>query len=439
MAEQSARASGPDEGAFAPAYSFYVLGVLFLVYIVNFIDRQVLSVMLEQVKADLQVSDTAMGFLSGFAFALFYTFAGIPIARYADRANRRNVIAVGLVVWSAFTAVSGLSRHFWHMALARVGVGVGEAAGSPPAHSLISDYFPLRLRATALSVYGGGVYLGVGAAYIFGAEIAASFGWRVVYYVLGLAGLPLAVVLLTTVREAPRGRFDFAPRMTTVQPPLGESLRIFLRNRSLMLIIAGTAVQSLQGYAILGWAPTFLTRVHGMTYTEAAWPLGLSIALLGLAGSVLGGRIADWSGRKDARWYMRLPAIEALVLLPFGAGFLLLDDPNRALWYFGPFYFLGAMYLGPMFAMTQTLVAPNLRATASAVNLFIVNMVGLGLGPLVVGMLNDYFMAQQGVMGIRSSMLVVLAIGGFSAILFWLASLRLPGDLAAARADSAGA
>jgi predicted MFS family arabinose efflux permease len=416
-----------------------VLGLLFVVYVFNFIDRQVLSILLEQVKRDLAVSDTFMGLLTGFAFAFLYTFAGIPIARYADRASRKSVIAVGLVVWSSMTAVSGLARSGLHLALARVGVGVGEAAGTPPAHSLLSDYFPPEQRATALSIYAMGVYVGVAFAFIGGGWLGEQFGWRTVFYVVGLAGLPLAVLVWTTVRELPRGFSDRVAVAPAAQIPFGAAARQLARNRSFVLIVLATSLQSLSGYGIMTWGPTFLIRQHGMPVADVGLTLGLAIGLMGGLGVLLGGRLADRFGARDARWYMRLPALETAALIPFVLVFILADDLALSLAAFYPFYLLGAMYVGPMHSTIQGLVVPGLRATASALNLFVVNMIGLGVGPLLIGALNDLLADRFGQGAIRYSMLSVALIGGVSSWLFWLSSRDLREDLQAARDAASGA
>ncbi|MCP4039900.1 MAG: MFS transporter [bacterium] len=433
--ETEARAED-SQGEVSPAYANYVLAVLFIVYVFNFMDRQVLSIVLEDIKKDIELSDTYMGFLAGFAFSVMYTFAGIPIARYADRASRRNVITIGLLVWTGFTALTGAVTSFAQLFAARIGVGIGEAAGSPPSHSLISDYFPLERRATALSIYGMGVYIGIGAAMIFGGYIAENFGWRSVYLTLGLTGVPLAALVVFTVRELPRGYSDRtagAPTQVAAQPPLAETLRSILSIRSLMLIIAGTAVQSLAGYGLMVWGAPFLMRVHQMGRVDVGLCLGLIFAIAGCAGVYTGGRLSDILGQRDETWYMKLPALQAALGLPFLAGFLLAPNVWLALACFAPFYFIANMYIGPMFAMTQTLVPPAMRATASAINLFIVNLVGLGLGPLLMGYLNDALAPQYGDLSIRYSLLSVGMVGGGAVLFFWLASQSLPRDLAAAR------
>ena len=356
----------PDVEPVSKGYSNYVLGVLFLVYVFNFVDRQVLSILLVPIKTDLGVSDTFMGFLTGFAFVIFYTFAGIPIARFADRSSRRAVIAAGLVVWSSMTAASGLARTGWHLALARVGVGIGEAAGTPPSHSLLSDYFGPKRRATALAVYAMGVYVGVAGAFTLGGWIGSHFGWRSVFIAVGLSGIPLALLVRGTIRELPRGFSEPEPVPHVDPLPFGQAVGQLMRNRSLVLIVLATSLQSLFGYGMLTWGPAFLMRVHGMGLVEVGMTLGIAIGVLGASGCYIGGRWADSLVHKkqDERWYMRLPAIQTAALVPFAIGFILIEDRTWALICFCPMYLLGAMYVGPMHSTIQGLVVPSLRATA---------------------------------------------------------------------------
>lgn len=415
-------------------YARYVLGVLFLVYVCNFIDRQVLSILLDDIKRDLQVSDTAMGLLAGFAFVVFYTIAGIPIARWADRGSRRSIIAIGLAFWSAMTAACGLAQNFVQLALARVGVGVGEAAGSPPAHSLIADYFPPERRSTALAIYGAAVYPGTMMAFLLGGYIRQWFEWRTVFFIVGLPGILLALLVRFTVKEPPRGMSEGAVSQAAQAPAtLRETLRYLLGCPSYLLIMAGSSVQSLSGYSVMVWGPSFLRRVHGLSSVEIGTTLGLAVGIAGFAGALLGGRLTDRLGSRDPRWYMRLPAIAALLALPLVSGFLLTDDLTLAIACFAPYYALGALYLGPMFAMTQGLVRLRMRATASAILLFVVNLIGLGLGPLMVGIFNDTVFAGYGQGAIRYSLLMGAWAGGIASLLFWAASRRLPADLARAR------
>jgi len=415
----------------SPGYARYVLGLLSLVYVVSFIDRQILAMLMEPIKQEFGASDTAMGLLTGFAFVLFYTLAGIPIARLADRASRKYIIAASLAVWSAMTAASGLVRTFAGLATVRVLVGVGEAGCNPSAHSLIADYFPPQRRATALAVYACGVYFGSAIAFLAGGWLLTRYDWRTAFIVVGAPGVLLAAIVALTVRELPRGFAEGRRVVETNQASFGEVLRFLVRRRAFMLIVLGTAVQSLSGYAVITWGPTFLARVHSMPWEDIGLHLGWIVGLGGSFGALAGGRLADYMARRDVRWYMRLPALQALIAIPFVVGFTLLPQPSQSLWCFIPFYVLGAMYVGPMFAMVQGLVELRMRATAAAILLFVTNMVGLGLGPLLVGVLNDHvFGYEHGAAAIRYSLLVVGVLGGSACWLFWAASRRLKQELA---------
>ncbi len=418
----------PLEEAKPPAYAYYVLGLLSLVYVFNFVDRQVLAILLEPIKKDLGVSDTAMGFLTGFAFALFYTVAGIPIARWADRGSRRTIIALGLTVWSAMTALSGMARSFVELALARVGVGVGEAAGSPPAHSLISDYFPPRRRATALAIYAAGVYVGVMLAFVGGGYMATHFTWRTAFLLVGLPGLPLALLVRFTIREPARVEDRAAGFEAEAAPRLPEVLRFLRSRRSLVFVIAAAACNTIGGYAFLTWGPTFLGRVHAMPIRDIGLTLGLIVGIFGTLGGWLGGFLADRLSRRDPRWYGYLSAIVSALAAPFAVGFLFAPSARLALCSFVPFYVLAQMYVGSMLAVTQGVVSARMRATASAIVLFVLNLVGLGLGPLVVGSLNDALAARHGALAIRYSLLSVVALSALAAPLFLIAARHMRAD-----------
>ncbi|AMN46218.1 hypothetical protein ACG33_03670 [Steroidobacter denitrificans] len=411
-------------------YANYVLALLSLVYVFSFIDRQILAMLIEPIKQEFGVSDTEMGFLTGIAFVLFYTLAGIPIARWADRASRKFIIAASLTIWSAMTAASGLARSFAELAITRVMVGIGEAGCNPSAHSLISDYFPPQKRATALSVYACGVYLGSALAFLAGGWLVTRYDWRTAFYLVGLPGVALAAIVALTVRELPRGASEQRTVEEAAHVPLREVLRFLLRQRAFVLIAAGSSIQSLSGYGVITWGPTFLVRVHDLSLTEIGMSMGWIVGVAGCGGALTGGWLADRMGRRDVRWYMRLPALQSVIAIPFLVGFALLSQPAASLVCFIPFYALGAMYVGPMFSMVQGLVELRMRATAAAILMFLVNMIGLGLGPLLVGFLNDHvFGPLHGSGAIRYSMLVVGVLGGFASVLFWLASLRLGNEL----------
>lgn len=410
-------------------YSNYVLVLLTIVFIVNSIDRQILAILIEPIKNEFDVSDTAMGFLTGLAFMVFYTLAGIPVARLADRASRKSIIAAALAFWSLATAASGLARSFGELVLARVMVGVGEAGGTAPSHSLISDYFPPQRRATALSIHACGVYIGAALAFLAGGWLVTHYDWRIAFFLVGLPGVVLAVVVWLTVREPSRGASE-QRSATTASVPFRDVLRFLLAKRALVAITIGSALQSLAGYGVMNWGPSFLARVHEMSWTHIGLSLGWTIGVAGCIGAFSGGALADRLGARDVRWYMRLPALQSILALPFLVGFVLLQSAPLALACFVPYYLLSAMYLGPMFSMVQGLVELRMRATAAAILMFIMNLVGLGLGPLAIGALNDFvFGPVIGQDAIRYSMLVVGLAGGFASLFFWRASRRLPLEL----------
>lgn len=429
--EEAPGAGAAGEERFSPAYRGYVLGLLFLAYVFNFIDRQILSILLEPIKRDLGASDTMMGFLTGIAFALFYTVMGIPIARFADRGVRRSVIAAGIAVWSAMTAVSGLVRTSGQLALARIGVGVGEAALSPPAHSLLADYFPPHRRATALSIYSMGIHVGIMFGFVAGGWINEFFGWRVAFFVVGLPGLLVALLVRLTVREPERGYGDES-RDEREAPSVREVFRFLWALRSFRHFALAGALTSFAGYGLAMWGPAFLIRVHGMSTGEAGTWLGLLTGGFGAAGAFLGGALSDRLGARDARWYLWIPAIAAAVALPFGAAFLLIPDPETALLLSSPALLVGAMWLGPVFSLTQTVARLRMRSVAAAILFFIINLIGLGLGPQAVGVLNDTLFAGLGAESVRASLLlVIVGMNLWALVHFLLAARTLREDLRA--------
>jgi predicted MFS family arabinose efflux permease len=374
-----------------------------------------------------------MGLLVGFAFALFYTFAGIPIARWADRGNRRTIIAIGLAVWSSMTVASGLARSFLQLALARIGVGVGEAAGSPPAHSLISDYFPPNRRATALGIYAWGVYVGSAIAYLGGGYLRANFDWRVAFFALGAPGLLFALVVRFTVREPPRG-YSERGASSLEATTFGETLRHLLTCRSWVHLVIGTSFLSITGYGVLMWGYEFYGRVHGMSPLDIGVWMAFIVGVGGSLGTYAGGRIADRLGERDAGLYLRFPAIATAIAVPFGFAFLLAESSRASLWLFFPFYVLANVYVPAMHTVNQNLAKLRMRATAAAIILFIVNIIGAGAGPFLVGALNDLYAAHFGAEAIRYSLLTISASSVIGAVFLYLSSRTLAKDLRRVRA-----
>ena len=416
-------------GAFSPAYRAYALGLLVVVYIFNFIDRSILGILVEPIKADLEVSDTAMGFLGGIAFAIFYTTLGIPIARMADKGSRRNVLAVCLALWSAATALCGLAQNFYQMLFARIGVAIGEAGGSPPSHSMISDMFPDHQRATALAIYALGIPIGTMLGNLGGGWISEAFHWRDAFYIVGLPGVALALVVRFTLREPPRGLAKPQTPAADDAPPIAEVFKVLWQKPSFKLMALGGAFHAFVGYGVSYWIPAMFIRSHEMTRGE----MGLALFYLGfasIAGTFLGGYLGDKFGARDARWYLWLPGLATAISLPFSAFVYLYSEPIAALWVLSVSYFLGAYYLGPTFSLTQGLVGPRMRALAASILLFILNIIGLGLGPQFTGIVSDILNPSLGADSLRWALVVSLIFNLISAVLYLLAARTIKEDLA---------
>ena len=402
--------------------------MLTVVYAFNFIDRQILVILQEMIKEDMGLSDAQLGLLSGFSFALVYVTAGIPIAYWADRGNRKNIIAIALAVWSGMTALSGLAQNYVQLLAARVGVGLGEAGGSPPAHSLISDYYPPEKRATAMSIYSSGLYFGILMGYVIGGMVADALGWRATFMLLGIPGVLFALVLAAVVKEPPRGRWEDAS-VNAYKPTLRETLEVLASYRSFCLLALATAVANFGGYGTGNFAASLYLRIHGLSLTEVGLLLALAGGLSGMIGTFLGGYIGDKLAVRDKRWYLWVPMWGALLSTPASLVYYLSD--NITLVICGQFLATVAFstFLGPCLAISHTLVHPAMRAFTSAVLFFVLNLIGLGLGPLTTGLISDALAADYGVNSLRYAMVIVSLIGTCSALLFYAASRYLHADL----------
>ncbi len=407
----------------------YALGLLTVVYVLNFVDRNLLAVLLQPIKEELGISDTALGLLTGFAFALFYTAAGIPIARIADRGSRRRVMAVGIAFWSLATAVSGLARSFGQLALARIAVGAGEASATPAAHSLLSDLFPPERRTRAIAIYGMGANLGILVGLALGGFLQERFGWRVAFAVVGLPGLLVALVVGLTLPEPPRGGSEGRADPGEL-PGLPETLRHLASLPSFRHLCLAAGLYAMAAYGMINWSPTFLVRVHGWSYAEVGTWLGLTIGLGGAAGTYLGGVACDALARRDARWLVWSSALAGTALIPLFAVFALAPDARVALWAFVPVNMLNVVFAAPTYALAQGLAQLRMRALASAIVLFVLNLVGLGLGPTLVGWLNDRLEPRFGQEAIRYSLLLVVCANLWAALHSLLAARTLRADLA---------
>lgn len=416
-------------------YRWYVLIMLTIMYTFNFIDRQILVILQEPIKAELGLTDTHLGLLTGLAFAALYVILGIPIARYADLNNRKNVVAISLAVWSAMTIVSGRAMNFMQLFLARIGVGIGEAGGSPPAHSIISDYFPPEKRATALSIYSTGIYIGIFLGYIVGGVIAKYYGWRMAFYALGIPGVLFAVLVYYTVKEPIKGMSD--PKTvelgkdTIPTPSIGEVVKSLLGKKTFVFAALAAGFHTFTTYGVGNFLPSFLQRVHGVDIATAGIVLGLTTGAGGFIGTFLGGYLADKLRHRDMRWYLWVPLLAGLAnIIPSVILFL---SGNGQLAMVMTFFTgsLTAFFLGPTIAVTHSLVGPKMRAFASSILFFILNLIGLGFGPLVVGYISDVLTPQFGNESLRYAFLATLIAGVISMIFTLLAAQNYRKDLAA--------
>jgi len=415
-----------DPATDSPRYRMVVLAMLVLVYTFNFIDRQIVGILAVPIKADLGLTDTQLGLMGGLAFALFYTLLGIPIAMLADRGNRTTIMTVALVVWSAMTAVCGTAQNFWQLFLARLGVGVGEAGGVAPAYSIVADYFPPHQRARALSVYSFGVPIGSALGIVFGGLIASLIDWRSAFIIVGIAGIVFAPIFKLVVREPARGRFD--PRGNTEPARLGDVIRTLFSKPSFWGLSFGASASSMMGYGLFFWLPSFFVRSYGLTLLEASLYYGAILLIGGIAGLWMGGALADRFGAARKRAYAIIPAIAFLATIPFFAGAVMSESLAIAFALFLVPTALGLVWLGPVLSSIQHVVPPNMRATASAVFLFINNLIGIGLGTVALGALSDALTAQFGADALRYAILSGTAFYLVAATLFLLSAKRLERD-----------
>lgn len=417
--------AGPraEGDASSPAYARYVLGVLFLVGVFALVDRQIFGMLIEPIKQEFEVSDTWLGLASGLSFALFFAAAGIPIARLADRGSRRTILAAGLGAWSLLTLVSGLATSFAQLVVARLAIGVGEAAGTPTAQALISDYFPPERRARALSVYSAGASVGVILAYLVGGFIQERWGWRGVFVALGAPGVALSLLILATVREPPRGRFE-SQRVMPLST--GEAIRRLLGTPAYRFVVASFALHSLSHSAAAMWHPAYLARVHGLSPGEIGTLLGLGSAAFSFLGVVAGGQLTDRMAGADRRWLLRLPGIASIAYAPLSLLFLFAPSRELALVGLATSAFLSGLGVPGMHAAIQELAPPAARATASAINLVILTLVGAGLGPTLVGIANDAFAGRFGSEAVRWSLALAALVCAGSGTQALLGARHLP-------------
>ncbi|RSY88671.1 MFS transporter [Sphingomonas koreensis] len=405
------------------------LGLLTAAYFFSYMDRQILAILQEDIKAELLLSDTQLGLLAGFAFAIFYATLGLPVARWADKGNRVNIIGIALALWSAMTAVCGLAQNFVQLLLARIGVGIGEAGSSPPSHSIIADLYPPEKRAGAMGIYSLGVVLGVAGGSMIGGTLAHFFGWRVAMFAVGIPGIILAVVIKLFVVEPRRGLSDpdraLVPQ--AAMPGFGEGFRSLFANRAAVHLVMGVTITSLIGYGHTAFGPSFLIRTLGLDKLQIASIVAPVGAVCGTLSAVLGG----WLANKAAeRWGLHSQAWLVLAMkgvgLPLSFLFYAAGDP----WIAVPIYWASLIlinsYLGPTFALIQGLAPLRMRALWAAVTLLVINLIGLGLGPTLIGVISDTLKPSMGdAEALRWAMLSFAAATPWALFHYWRAGVWL--------------
>jgi MFS family permease len=474
MTEATAKGelSTPIRPVYSNPYRGSVLAILVMVYTSNFIDRTIIGTLGQAIKVDLNIADWQLGVLGGLAFALLYTALGIPIARLAEKNSRVNIITICLVIWSGFTALCGTATNFLQLLLFRVGVGIGEAGCSPPAHSLISDYYPPKQRASALAVYSFGIPLGTMIGAVAGGWLVQHMGWRIAFFIVGAPGLIIALIVKLVIKEPPRGHSEEAGGVAeaTMQgqaPSLIAVTKRLFRSASFRHMTAGVTLASFASYGSGFFAQPYFIRNFDLSYTQVGLIYGLIGGISSGAGTLIGGFLTDWVGKRDGKWYALVPAIGLAIAMP-----LYLAVYSNPSWTIaaalmilpGVFHYT---YLGPTFGVMHNLVEPRMRATATAILFFVLNLIALGFGPPFTGFVIDLFtqhlFAAQGLgdflalcpggkaavgasleigaacksasaMGTRYGMLVTILIYGWAALHYLLGSRTLAADLKRAAA-----
>jgi len=428
---------------FSRGYTRYAMWLLLGIYIVNFLDRQVINILAEPIKNDLGLSDTQLGLMSGLAFAVFYTFLGIPLARLAERRNRAYIIGGSVAVWSGFTALCGQAQNFVQLVLCRIGVGVGEAGCTPPAHSLIADMVPKEKRSSALAFYAMGTPLGGLLGLVLGGLVADAYGWRAAFLVAGVPGLLFAVLAFTTLKEPRRVMAEHAAKVAAAQASFRDTVRYLTTKPTFWLIAGGASIKAFIGYGHAPFSASFFLRNHTEEIAGLAASVGLkSVGFLGIAigvmagvggalGSYFGGWIADTVARRNLGHQMITPALGALFSVPVYCAAVLVDSAVLGLCLIGLNYLLASTWYGPVYGSAQSIVPAHMRATTAALLLFVINLVGLGLGPLAVGAVSDWLNVGFGLgsaEGVRWALILSTLFGVFAFASFWLARRTLTRD-----------
>lgn len=412
-----------------------MLWILMIVYVLNFLDRQILNILAEPIKGDLGLSDTQLGLLAGPAFAVFYAVLGVPIARYADNSstNRVWLISACLAVWSGMTAICGFAQNFLQLALARVGVGVGEAGCTPAAHSLIADSVPPEKRSSAIAFFGLGIPIGGLLGLIIGGVVNDQYGWRVALMMVGAPGLVLALLLPMLLRD-PRRCTDsahFSAAASSNKPALSikDAVREVFASKAYLYVFIAASFTAFLSYGKGLWTISFFIRSHGLSTTEAGLSMAVALGISGIIGTWLGGKMADVFGKRDKRHILTMPAIGMAVAAPILFAGYYAEDWRVAVALLIVPTILNAAYYGPAYGCVQGLVRPEARAIAASLVVFGQNLIGLGMGPLLFGVLSDWLQPMAGAESVRWVLYGAAWLGLIPAFFFWRASLRLKAEM----------
>src|ERR1017187_2212802 len=431
--DSKAAAERPVQAAPSSREASYTLAVLTLIYVFYYADRTVLSLLLDSIKKDFQVTDATMGLITGFGFVLFYSFLGLPIARLADRFDRRFILTAGLAIWSVMTCFSGLAASAWQLAVTRFGVGAGESCGIAPAHSMLSDLFPKDKLPGAISILTAGSPVGIFVGSLLAGYVNQHYGWRAAFVAAGLPGFAVAILFRLTVKEPARGAMEERKASTSLLS-VAKTVLFLLRQRSFVFITIGGSLMGITVYGFGGWTPAFLHRIHHLSSAQIGAYHGTVSGLFGVAGVLLGGFLAEKLGTRDVRWRVYVPALACIFCSPMYLLFLFSPSVAGALFWLCVATICMSAYLGPVYALYQTVSKVRMRAVASATFLFFGNVIGLGIGSWMIGKLADELRPHYGDEAIRYSLVVPSLLALVAGALIWAASRDIVQDMAAAAA-----
>ncbi len=421
--------SNSAEPLFSKNYKWYVLFVLTIVSALNYFDRQLIVILQEPIKAELGLSDTQLGLMTGLAFAIFYCSVGIPIARYSDRNNRKNVVGISVAVWSFMTAITGFVNSFFQMLLVRIGVGVGEAGSAPASQAILSDYFSENERPVAFAIWATSIYIGLFLGFSMGGLLESSLGWRNAFIYLGFPGILVAIFLLWTVKEPPRGYSETVKITEEETLAFWPAMRYLFARKTYIYILFASGLHSFVGYSFANWIPSFFIRVHEMSIMDVGIWLAISVGIGGGIGAFSGGFMVKKLIKRDVRWYMWIGIVSIILTIPFSMFTLFTENKMASvICYFIP-NVLFSLNMGALLTVNQSIVSVRMRAMSSAVYYLVINFIGLGLGPLFVGALSDYLLPIYGKESLRWSLFIVSNIYMVCMYFYWKAGQHLEQDL----------